>query len=46
VTACHCSHLVVCWCTVDRFEELDMDMFMITISLCLLYLLTFDVDMG
>jgi hypothetical protein len=26
-------------------EELDMDMFMIIISLCLLYLLTFDVDM-
>jgi hypothetical protein len=25
---------------------LDMDMFSITISLCLLYLLTFDVDMG
>jgi hypothetical protein len=34
------------WCTVDRFEELDMDMIMIILSLRLLYLLTFDVDMG
>jgi hypothetical protein len=32
--------------TVHGLEELDMDMFSITISLCLLYLLTFDVDMG
>jgi hypothetical protein len=34
------------WCTIGGFEELDMDMFSIIISLCLLYLLTFDIDMG
>jgi hypothetical protein len=34
------------WCTVDSFEELGTDMIMIILSLRLLYLLTFDVDMG
>jgi hypothetical protein len=46
VVACHCSHLVVYWRTVDGFDELDMDMVMIILLLWLVYLLTFDVDMG